>query len=216
MSELKADSALNSQDNITCIFMSSTSKKKLPATDYKEAKRKWTKAKAKYELIKLIEEKEVKTEQRKNSTMIDVTLSGKKFSFNVLKPLTDSLSKAVFNATHENSQRNMSSYKKKKFEEQRTDERTFYVSGKAAVRTTYVYQNRKDGKKSESKVDLLPFSETVKATSKEDAEEQVREKLAEQFEQDHEDSTEVVELSLKDVDFITKSHPRRKQQKTCQ
>ena len=42
----------------------STRSKKLPATDYKEAKSKWTKAKAKYELIKLIEEKKVKTEQR--------------------------------------------------------------------------------------------------------------------------------------------------------
>ena len=95
----------------------STKQKKLPATDYKEAKSKWTKAKAKYELIKLIEEKKGKTEQRKNSTMIDVTLSGKKFSFNVLKPLSDSLSKAIFNATHQNTQVNMSSYKKKKFEE---------------------------------------------------------------------------------------------------
>jgi 5-methylcytosine-specific restriction endonuclease McrA len=102
----------------------------------------------------------------------------------------------------------MSSYKKKKFEEKRDDERTFYVSGKAAVRTTYLYQNRKDGKKSETFTDLLPFSETVKATSKEDAEAQVREKLAEQIEKDHEDSQEVVERSLKDVDFITREPPK--------
>ena len=102
----------------------------------------------------------------------------------------------------------MSSYKKKKFEEHRDDERTFYVSGQAAVRTTYLYRNRKDGKKSETKTDLLPFSETDKATSKEDAEEQVREKLAEQFEQDLEDSTEVAERSLKYVDFITREPPK--------
>ena len=140
--------------------------------------------------------------------MIDVTLSWKKFSFNVLKPLSDSLSKAIFNATHQNTQVNMSSCKKKKFEEHRDDERTFYVSGKVAVRTTYLYRNRKDGKKSETKTDLLPFSETVKATSKEDAEAQVREKLAEQFEKDHEDSQELVERSLKDVDFITREPPQ--------
>ena len=79
MSGSEADSALNSQNKISNIIMSSTSKKKLAATDYKEAKSKWTKAKANYELIKLIEEKKVKTEQRKNSTMIDVTLSGKSF-----------------------------------------------------------------------------------------------------------------------------------------
>jgi hypothetical protein len=46
----------------------------------------------------------------------------------------------------------------------------------------------------------LPFSETVKATSKEDADEQ--------FNQDHEDSAEVVERSLRDVDFITREPPK--------
>jgi len=58
--------------------VSSASKKKLPATDYKEAKSKWTKAKAKYELIKLIEEEKVQTKTRKNSTQIEVTLQCEK------------------------------------------------------------------------------------------------------------------------------------------
>ena len=88
--------------------------KKLPASDYKEAKKSWTKAKAKYELIKLIDGNKVETKQRKNSTMIDVTLNGEKFSFNILKPLTDKFSKSVFSALHQNTQVNMSAYKKKK------------------------------------------------------------------------------------------------------
>ena len=75
--------------------MSATSKKKLAAIEYKEAKSKWTKAKAKYEFIRLIEENKVQTKQRKNSSMVEVTLNGEKYLFNVLKPLTDKFSKAI-------------------------------------------------------------------------------------------------------------------------
>ena len=74
----KADSALNTQNKISNIIMS-TKSKKLHATDYKEAKSKWTNAKAKYEFIKLIEGKKANNEPRKNSTMIDVTLNGTSF-----------------------------------------------------------------------------------------------------------------------------------------
>ena len=69
---------------------------------------------------------------------------------------------------------NMSSYKKKKFEEQRKDKRTFYVSGKTELETISHVLNRKDGKESKTYNDVYPFSETVEATIKEDAEEQVR------------------------------------------
>ena len=92
MTGVRTTGALEPQNNISNINMSGISKKSLPATDYKEAKSKWSKAKAKYELIKLIEEKKVQTKQ-KNSTMINVTLNGEKFSFNVLKPLRDKFSK---------------------------------------------------------------------------------------------------------------------------
>ena len=61
--------------------------------------------------------------------------------FNVLKPLSDKLSKAIFDKLHENMQVNMSSYKKKKMEAQRTDKRTLYVSGKAEVKTISHFQN---------------------------------------------------------------------------
>jgi len=67
------------KNKICNINMSSTSKKKLAATEYKEAKSKWTKAKAKYELIKLIEENKVQTKQRKNSSMVEVKLDGEKY-----------------------------------------------------------------------------------------------------------------------------------------
>jgi hypothetical protein len=116
-----------SQKKNSNINMSAKSKKKLAALDYKEAKSKWTKAKAKYELIKLIEEKKVQTKQKKNSTMIEVTLNGEKYLFNVLKPLSDKFSKAIFDKLHENMQVNMSSYKRKKFEEQRKDKIMLYT-----------------------------------------------------------------------------------------
>ena len=90
----------------------------------------------------------MQTETRKNSTQNEVTLDGEKFLFNILKPLSDKLSKSIFNAIHQNTQVNMSGYKKKKQEEQRTDKRTFYVSGKTEVKTVYHFTYpRKDGKK---------------------------------------------------------------------
>jgi hypothetical protein len=136
--------------------------------------------------------------------MIEVTLGGEKYLFNVLKPLSDKLSKAIFDKLHENMQVNMSSYKKKKFEAQRTDKRTFYVSGKAEVTTIYHFQNRKDGKKSKTYNDEHSFSETVEATSKEDAELQVRQKLNQQFDMEKEDSPQIIARSVKQIDFVTR------------
>jgi len=95
-----SDSAARTKFNkMLKIKMSNKSKRKLPASDYKEAKKNWNKAKAKYELIKLIDSEKLQTKQRKNSTMIDVTLNGEQFSFNILKPLTDKFTKSDLQST---------------------------------------------------------------------------------------------------------------------
>ena len=56
--------------------------------------------------------------------------------------------------------------------------------------------------------DVYPFSETVEATSKEDAEEQVRQKLRQQYDMEKSDSPQVIERSVDKIDFVTREPPK--------
>jgi hypothetical protein len=67
----------------------SNHKKKISHEDYKEAKQSWTPAKAKYNLIKLIDNNEIQSTKRKKTDIIEVVINKEKFLVNPTKPLTN-------------------------------------------------------------------------------------------------------------------------------
>jgi hypothetical protein len=69
--------------------------KQLSAKEFKEAKQNWNKTKAEIGLLQLMKEKKVDTLRKKTSIM-NVTLDGKTYLYNMNKPLNAALSKAVF------------------------------------------------------------------------------------------------------------------------
>ena len=183
--------------------------KQLSAREFQEAKQNCNKTKAEIGLLQLMKEKQVDT-LRKNPSIMDVTLNGKKYLYNMNKPVNASLSKAVFEALHTNTQVNTSSYKRNKYNSQesiqakkqeRKDNRnqlkTFYVS--ATVDVTRIYKT-KNKKKTVTKEE--PFNTTVQARSKREAEKLAQAEIDIVYEGDEEDSLIYMSQTAKS-EFIT-------------
>jgi len=103
-------------------YMTSLKPKLLSASHYKAEQKKWTKATAKQELMKLIINGKVETEKRKSENIVSVNLQGEQFLFNLSKnEVTNKLSKTIFTSLYKNRDVNVSNYKKKKAEQQRVD-----------------------------------------------------------------------------------------------
>ena len=169
--------------------------KQLSAKEFKEAKQNWNKTKAEIGLLQLMKEKQVDT-LRKNPSIMNVTLDGKQYLYNMNKPLNAALSKAVFEALHTNTQVNTSSYKRNTFntqesfqakKQERRDKRnqlkTFYVS--ATVDVTRIYKNKNKQKKFTKEE---PFNTTVQARNKREAERKAQEEIDVVYQGEGEDS----------------------------
>ena len=98
----------------------------MTAKEFNLEKKRWNKLKAENILLKLMNNKQIKNERRKNSQIKEIRIGNEQFLWNIevkvkegmLPPsnISNKLSNALFNALHKNIEVNQSAYKKKKTE----------------------------------------------------------------------------------------------------
>ena len=96
----------------------------LSSKDYKKAKSDWNSEAAKMELVDRMAKGEIKYTSSKGK-IFTVNLGGDTYKLNMKKDISKKLQKDLFQSIYNNTQQNMSTYKKRK----QSEEKTWYVTG---------------------------------------------------------------------------------------
>ena len=163
----------------------------LSSKDYKKAKSDWNSEAAKMELVDRMAKGEIKYTSSKGK-IFTVNLGGDTYKLNMKKDISKKLQKDLFQSIYNNTQQNMSTYKKRK----QSEEKTWYVTGNYVMTKTYNYTNNKAHLKPQKYSYETPYNKTIKARNKEEAEKIALDEVEDDIENHFEDSMNVVSTKV--------------------